>query len=259
MIIDAIKKVTEWGYHPVADNVAKITAPFTFGDDGEHISLTVNIQGNIFHIADFGDTFYKLHTLGVQITPKRLQSIRQKIRPKEDTGIAFFISDELEMSACGELSLLKTAIWDFSLFIYNLSIEAQTWIPQLHDSFTETVKNILIDVVGKDRIKTDYAVTGISGHTIQIPIAVTSQKASNDLVFIQPIITRDNGMLDWPGVYKTVGKFSDIKEVDNVNKRLIVLDEKTNESDKGKATTLLASVGSIVYPVYLEQELKKVA
>lgn len=255
-MINTIRKTTEWEYRPITDHIAKIIAPFTFANDGEHISLTVSIKNNTFYLSDFGDTFYKLATLGVPITPKRLRNIQRKIKPVEETGIVFSISDDLEITSSGELSLLKTAIWDFSLFIYHLSIEAQAWIPQVHDDFTATVKDIIIKAVGKDRIKIDYTVTGISGHAIQIPLAVTPSVASNDLIYIQPITTRDNGVLDWAGVYKTIGKFSDIKEADHENKRIIVLDEKTNIDDKGKAATILASVGNIVSSTNLSQELK---
>lgn len=236
MNTEALKTLTTW--HAVQSNADSVTliSPSSFGDDGACISFTVIFRKGSFALTDFAEHTYLAESLGAKITKDRL------LKLNETTGVHYaHFTEQGEITATGTEELLQFALFDALKLALSLSFKMDQWLPKLREQkFRDDVELALRRNIPDKKIKTDIKVVGMTGHPINIPLAVETDKK---LIYIEPIAVPD-GRIDWQRIYAAHGKFTDIKHSDDINKRLTII-EAGKTSEIGAAETLLAEVSSI--------------
>jgi hypothetical protein len=97
--------------------------------------------------------------------------------------------------------------------------------------------------LGADRIGKGYKTQGIVGHTVEFPIAVES--ANDSLFLVEPIALVSGKKIDWGRVHQVYGKLADVKQADNRNKRVVVIQSGATEAKFGRVATLLAQTAEV--------------
>lgn len=239
-----IAKATQWICTPNGNNSVRVTAPFTFANDGQHISFHVafNKDGD-FIITDTGDTAMLLSSIGADVTSRKLTGVANRF----DSDFVK-INKSGEIRAAGKKEDLKIALWDAAMLAYRVSIESQSWMPKLNQiQFKQFVETLIKKSVGEQRLVYNPKTIGVSGHTIEFPFAVRA--ASNDFLFyIEPLPVNEYGDLDWNNVHRLYGKLSDEKGSESNNKRVVVIDDGISQKELGNAANILAQVASILQP-----------
>ncbi|KND55140.1 hypothetical protein BPUN_3048 [Candidatus Paraburkholderia kirkii] len=138
----------------------------------------------------------------------------------------------------------ELALWDAVKLALSLSFAAEKWMPKVdHARFKALVRAALVGAVGEERVCVSYRATGMSGHIVEIPLAV---KAANDrLFYIEPIALGAGSKIDWGHVHQVYGKFADVKQADEVSDRLVVFEEGASDIEFGRAATLLAQTAEV--------------
>lgn len=218
----------------------KISMPATLCNDGQHLNFyLIELANGLYHITDEGETALHASQFGVELTKIRLENLNQT------TGVNF-AKVGLNGSITSTVSKddVQTAIWDVIKLSLAISFNSKKWIPKFDQlKFRALVEKLLIQELGKDRVIKSIRTKGISGHTVEFPLAIKS-KSGSSLYYIEPIALSES-KIDWSHVYQIHGKFSDVKQADEDNNRLIIFENGANEEDFGRAATLLSQTASI--------------
>ena len=231
MKTDILKQLTAWQPINQTANSVTLASPLTFGTDGSSISFTILFpQENHFVLTDFGDYALLAEQMGAKLDPKRYQSINHT------NGIRFAsFNEDGEIQATGNVADLSAALADATKLALALSFRLPKWLPKFNQiRFRSMVETVLRRDIPAQNIVKDYKTTGISGHQLVFPFALTTPERN---VLIEPIALKD-GKIDWASVYQAHGKFSDLKRLDTHNKRLAIL-EGDETSEYGAAATVL--------------------
>jgi hypothetical protein len=219
---------------PSGEGAYLAISPITLGDDGELLSFYVADCGDgSFHITDAGETAMHTSLFGVDLTKNRIDKVN------ESYGINFAnIGYDGVISASGLMGDVKIALWDAAKLALSLSFNSKKWMPK-HDAirFRAMVEKILIAKYKKDDLFKSIKAIGVSGHSTTFPFGVKTEDGG--ICYIDTMAST-NGRLDWQHVYQLAGKLSDVKQADNKNKRLVIVEDGINQVDYGRATSLLS-------------------
>ena len=174
---------------------------------------------------------------GIKLNKDKINSLNAT------TGVDFAkFAENGEIQASGTIDQLQFALFDATKLALSMSFRMSRWLPKFNAMrFKTLVEKSLLKTIPKENIIKDIVVKGISGHDIKFPFAV---KTDESLTYIATIPLNDDQM-NWEIVYQTHGRFSDVKRVDDINKRLTIIEDGSNAKDFGSASTLLADVTSI--------------
>jgi hypothetical protein len=233
-------EITGWNCTPAGASAVKAVAPFTLGHDGRHASFYLaQPSDSTFYLTDGGETAMHAAQSGIEITKSRLEALNATV------GVRFArFEEDLAITARGPIDDAEFALWDAVKLAMSLSFASEKWMPKLdHIRFRALVERTLLTAVGKERVCTGYRVLGISGHSIEFPLALKS--ANESLFLIEPIALINGEKIDWSRVHQVYGKLADVKQADSVTKRLVVFEDGAQAADFGRAATLLAQNAEI--------------
>ena len=231
MISDHLQTLTTWQVIQAGENAVRIASPFTYGDDGACITFSIfQPSPNSFFLSDDGASIMQAAIFGTEMDKKKLLSLNQT------AGVHYAqFAENGEIQASGSWQVLQFALFDAAKLALALSFRLPKWLPKFNQMrFRNLVESTLRRDIPAQNIVKDYKTTGISGHQLVFPFALTTPERN---VLIEPIALKD-GKIDWASVYQAHGKFSDLKRLDTHNKRLAIL-EGDETSEYGAAATVL--------------------
>jgi hypothetical protein len=214
----------------------RLWSPFTYGRDGQLVSLFVEPTNGGFLVSDNAQSFMHAVTMGVDVTKSRLEMIRAAI---SDQTIS--VSKSGEITAVAHPESLGSAIVGVLNAALTVSAFESTWMPRSQATFERSVGVMLESILGT-RLKTKVKVTGASGHQMEFPFAVD---AAGNTTYIQTV-AYGHGRVDWSLVYRGLGKMLDLKNADpGFSERAIILEDSPDE-ELAKAATLLSNSAKVV-------------
>lgn len=125
------------------------------------------------------------------------------------------INKNCEIFAECELNQLSFLLWDIAFLVNRISIEGMSWERlNLRPKFSEYVRDLITDLVGKDRIISKPQIKGFSGRLIEFPFAVKAKNFSHQYL-VQTIPVTERGLVNWGVAHQSFAKFSDEKYTEN--------------------------------------------
>jgi hypothetical protein len=213
----------------------RLWSPFTYGNDGQIVSLYVEPTGDGFLVTDNAQSFMHAASMGVSVSKNRLSMIRNVAGP--DTMVTK--SGEILASASiGTLGAALVGVLNAAVAVGNFET---VWVPRSQTAFTDSVGAMLESVVG-NRLKKNVKVAGASGHQMEFPFAVS---ATRGMTYIQPVAYGD-GRVDWSFVYRGLGKMLDLKNADTMESERAIILEDQPDDELGKAITLLSNSAKVI-------------
>jgi hypothetical protein len=197
------------------DGVTLINTPFTFGEDGELISLhIVELGQGKIKITDAGYSVYHLASMGIKLNAGRVSELNTVIQMN---SIEF--DDNGEISVVCENEYASYYVPTVVKSVIAASTLGCQW--SVKNSSKDFKKEVGAFLKGrfKRKLETNFSVTGRSGHQLEFPFVI---RGDNGLVYIQPV-GRRSGQLNWDRVYSTHGKMTDIHRPDN--ERIVFVDD----------------------------------
>ena len=231
MLSNHLQTLTTWQVIQAGENAVRIASPFTYGDDGACITFSIfQPSPDSFFLSDDGASIMQAAIFGAEMDKKKLLSLNQT------AGVHYaHFAENGEIQASGSWQVLQFALFDAAKLALALSFRLPKWLPKFNQMrFRSLVESTLRRDIPAQNIVKDYKTTGISGHQLVFPFALTTPERN---VLIEPIALKD-GKIDWASVYQAHGKFSDLKRLDTHNKRLAIL-EGDETSEYGAAATVL--------------------
>lgn len=228
--------------HPMGDTLLRVISPFTYYDDGEHISVFVQEKSGQYRITDYCDTLMNIESRGISLTKKRIMSIRSTLASQ---GISLEDNGEITAWASEENIGEMTA----NVIRGGLLASAQTadWYTEVKDEkFERCVISYLKNQGLGARLSLKESIRGISGHDINIPISIKSES---------PLIVPKIGFTvslssprGWNSAHSTVGKLIDLSNnVPNIDNRFVIVDSERYSSELSQLS-LLFNETAIVLP-----------
>lgn len=234
-----INTLTSWDYISSDMNHARIATPFTLADDGEVLCLSIIFpSANSFYLSDDYQVAMHASNFGIVLDRRKIEMVNKAI------GVEFAkMESDGEIVAAGDISTLQEALFDAVKLAMYVSFKYEKWMPKFNTiRFRTLVGKALKKSIDESKIIVDYSTTGASGHTIKLPYAI---KTNSSNILIETIAASDNKSVNWDGVYRSHGRFSDIKQIDNFNKRLIIIERSSDKKEFDRASSFLADVASI--------------
>ena len=240
MNCDQLLAMTGWRCSLAGESAVRAVAPFTLGLDGRHAAFYLaQPSSDTFYLTDGGETAMHASQSGVDITPTRLDALNRT------AGVRFArFGKDLAITAEGPVDEAEFALWDAVKLAMSLSFASEKWMPKLdHIRFRALVEKVLVKSAGRERVKHSYRIQGISGHTVEFPLAL--QPTGDSICLIEPIALIDQKKVDWARVHQAYGKLSDVKQADADTSRLVVFEDGATAQEFGRAATLLAQTAHI--------------
>lgn len=222
---------------PVADGVVYLQSPLALAFDGLLIGAYVqDLGGGRVRISDNADTLFAALTHGVKPTAEKGRRLAALVA---DRGLE--LSDDGEIfKVCAE----EQAGFYLARFIEaaeHVSYACSSMRPAPVSRFDRAIESTLKRAYAK-QLKTEYRITGASGHQLVLPFAI--EKEGQAPTLIQTVPAKD-GKVDWSLVYRAVGKLLDIKNAHLGAQRRVIL-EASDEEENRKAATALADAASVI-------------
>jgi hypothetical protein len=240
MNCDQLLDITGWHCAPAGAKSVRAIAPFTLGRDGRHAAFYLaQPSDETFYLTDGGESAMHASQSGIEITKARLDLLNRT------TGVQFaHFGNDLAITASGPIAEAEMALWDAVKLAMSLSFSGDKWMPKIdHIRFRALVQKALVSAVGEEKITTSYRIQGISGHTVEFPLALRS--ANDGIFLIEPIALVSSEKIDWGRVHQVYGKLADVKQADAVSRRLVVFEEGASAAEFGRAATLLAQTAEV--------------
>lgn len=234
-----INALTAWDCISCDINHARIASPFTLADDGEVLCFSILYPtANSFLLSDDFQVAMHASNFGISLDKRKIEIINETV------GIEFAqMASDGEIIASGNISTLQESLFDAVKLAMSVSFKYDKWIPKFNAiRFKTLVGKALKKSIDERKILTEYSALGASGHMIKFPYAI---KTNDSNILIETIAASDNKSVNWDGVYRSHGRFSDVKQIDKTNKRLIIIEHSSNKAEFERASSFLADVASI--------------
>lgn len=214
----------------------RIWAPFSYGNDGEHVGVYIEKRGDRVHVTDNAEALMHASAMGIKMTERRMDAVRRA-------------AGEVDISRGGIISMTvdDSQVHEGVVAVLNAALAVghfeTAWSPRLRaESFTKVVADILEEELGK-RLLRNVQVTGASGHQLEIPFAIESKA---ELIYLQPVAAEDD-RVNWTNVYSGFGKMTDLKNGGaESGARVVVLEDAPGDPEMPKAISLLAMSATVV-------------
>lgn len=239
MEIKHILSILEWETITESENYTRISSPFTLADDGELLAFSITKPTpDTFILSDNHQAAMHAASFGIILEKSKLAALNKTV------GVySAAFSDSGEITASGSIDTLPFAVLDAVKLAMALSFNYSRWLPKYNVMrFRAAVAKALKESISESSISTDYPVTGASGHIIKFPFAV--KRKDGGKVLIETIAT-DDRKINWDSVYKTHGRLSDVKRIDEANKRLVIMESSEEEENFNRAASFLADTATV--------------
>lgn len=229
----------------VGNDTLRVWSPFTYAGDGERIGFYVEKTNGGYRVTDNCEALMHASSTGLRVTSARLRAIQRAI------GSEYLISDEGEIETFVSddgLPMAMASVLNAALAVSHVRAQWSTRVRS--DSFVRDVEDILMLHL-PDRVLRKQSVIGASSHQIEFPLAV---KDGQETIYIQPIGATDDDKVDWPNVYESWGRLTDLKHarVEGAQ-RLVVLQDAANDTGIKQAIGVLSDSSSVVMYSRLHQ------
>ncbi|GDY37726.1 DUF1828 domain-containing protein [Acidovorax sp. NB1] len=234
---------TNWDCAPAGLNSMLVHAPLTLGEDGQHVSFYVmqDAPGRFF-LTDAHNTIAHALDHGARATVARLKAISETPGAQRAK-----LSQDGEITAEGDASDLKLALWDALRLAVAISNNEVAWLPKTRqERFATLVAKTLRARLPSGSVVTKPKMLGISGHQIEFPIGVLLP--GGGIRAVQPIGASEDHKVDWGYVYQSYGKLSDLKKAsaEGHSNRVVVMERGASNDEFGKAATVLSEAARVV-------------
>lgn len=239
-----LAQATQWECSPAGHNAMVVHAPVTLGQDGQHATFYVleDSPGHFF-LTDAHGTIQHAMDHGAKPTVARLSKVSM-------TPGAMFakLSKDGEITAEGDSSVLKNALWDALRLALAISAQEVAWLPKTRqERFATQVANTLRSKLPAGSVLFKPKLQGLSGHQIEFPLGVLLPKGGG-ICAVQPVGVSDDHRVDWGHVYQSFGKLSDLKRAsskESIN-RVVVMETGASNEEFGRATTVLSEAARVL-------------
>lgn len=234
-----INKLISWEYISCDMNHVRIASPFTLADDGEQLCFSIIYpNSNSFKLIDDYQVAMHAAMKGILLNKGKIDLLNRTVGISQ----AKFEEDG-QISASGNLSSLQDAILDATKLAMAFSFNYHKWMPKFNNTqFRLLVEKALRATIDDNKIMKECSITGASGHVIKFPYAI---QLHDSKILIETVATTDKQSIDWNNVYRSHGRLSDVKKIDDRNKRLVIIEQSPNKSEFERASSFLADVASI--------------
>lgn len=239
MPLETVQNMTTWEPVQTSSNALTLASPFNFGEDGARITFTVLFPTeDSFFLTDFAEHIMLADSFGIKFGRGKVNQLNQT------HGVKFAqFNEDGEIWAAGKNEDLQFALFDAAKLALSLSFRYQRWLPKFNTiRFKAMVGKVLRNYLQADKVKTDWAITGASGHTIKFPFAVEAKDGSHTLI---STIALNDEKIDWATIYQTHGRLYDVKNIDDLDRRVVIMEYPANNQEFDRAASFLADVASI--------------
>lgn len=232
---------TQLGFNcrPVADGLFYLESPLSLPFDGNLIGAYIQEMGNgQVRISDNADTLFAAMTHGVKPNAEKGRKLADLVAA---SGLE--LSDRGEIfKACPE-SQLGFYLARFMEAAEHVGFACNKMRPAPASRFDQVIGSALKAAYAM-KLKTDFKITGASGHQLTLPFVIEAEKGPATL--IQTIAAKD-GKVDWSLVYRAVGKMLDIKNAHADSKRRVILEPGDDDENRRAATALADAATVVIY------------
>lgn len=232
---------TQLGFNckPVAEGLFYLESPLTLPFDGNLIGAYIQEMGNgQVRISDNADTLFAAITHGVKPNAEKGRKLAELVAA---SGLELSDNGEI-FKACPE-SQLGFYLARFMEAAEHVGFACNKMRPTPVSRFDQVVGGALKSAYAK-KLKTDFKITGASGHQLTLPFAIEAENGQPTL--IQTIAAKD-GKVDWSLVYRAVGKMLDIKNAHINSKRRVILEPGDDDENRRAATALADAATVVIY------------
>lgn len=230
--------------HPMSDTLLRVTSPFTYYDDNEHISVFVQELSGQYRITDYCDTLMNIEARGINLTKRKIDLIRSSLASQ---GVTLNESGEISAWANEKTVGVMTA----NVIRGGLLASAQSadWYAEVKDDkFERCVVSYLKSQGLGERLSLKEKMKGISGHEITIPITLKPQ--SSLLTPKRGFTVSLSSSRGWNTAHSTVGKIVDISHVvPDISNRFVIVDTE-GLSHELQQLSLLFNDNALVLPFH---------
>lgn len=228
---------------PTGSNSMLVHAPISLGLDGQLASFYImEDEPGHFYLTDAHATILHAIDHGSRPSDARIQKIAST------PGARFArISKDGEITAEGDTSELRMALWDALRLALAISDKEVEWVPKTRqERFTSQVAKILKAKLPVGSVISKPKLAGVSGHQIEFPLGVVLPNGG--IRAVQPIGVSDDRRVDWGYIYQSYGKLVDLKKATSphFNNRIVVMEEGASEEEFGRAVTVLSEAARVL-------------
>lgn len=237
--------------HSVADDLICITTPFTL-DDGSVIQAYIEqCADNRFIVTDDAQTLWTMDSRGISLSSSRIATLKNSLKKY---GVE--LNARAEITMCADREQLPQALQRIIQSSILAEALGQDWYKRPQDRFESSVKSSFRAKAFPQKLLFDQKVTGISGHSISVPITLSGAQRQTKRIFATKVAKNRS----WASAYGVLGKIMDLYDPTEPtqHKTFVVIDDDVVDHQVNQLFLLFNQSEAKILPfhkqnVWLEQ------